>query len=782
MTCLASFAEKDGWQVYPAYTEAVQLEYADGKLFCIMTGKGQMITSTWTYDKAGNLVSYDEEDESVKCYDTTDGLNDVHVSLMSYNGTLHRMVLLYEDGNIDLLDTRDESSTWNLPYFMDSNIEDKSVNGISQVGIHAYLCTNFGLVDIDVKSAVIKDVYQISTKVKAVTEYNDSLLLGTSTGLYKVARTDLRDKSTWKLVLAGNVVQMASFGGRIYFLMDDYVFRFLDPANGEIASAGGCFSRFRVGSRYLIAETSNQFGVYSTDGSSKIFQQNHSYDDYIPTDGGLYAAQGLKGVLSYNYDESVPSIESVGGPLFASLNSPTRDLFYHMHYEGDRLLVAGGINTQEATYFKETPMILEADGTWRHFDEVGPRKAYPQLWHFNAVDLVQDPNDDRHFYSASYRNGLQEYRMGDDDSIKFEKFYNFENSPLRVIKGLERDPGCYNYCTCDALKFDDNGNLWMANQQTDTIVRILRPDGTWLALYYPEVSGVTNVIQYLFVKNNSNLKFFVSNFDNKGIFGFDTHGTLNDVTDDTKKFRNSFKNQRDVSYSPQLFYCMTETNDGEIWIGTSSGLFIMTDPTNWISDVETATLYQIIRNRDDGSGLADYLLDGVKVTAIAVDGANRKWIGTDGDGLYLLSDNGQETIYHFTTDNSYLISNTIMSLAVNPTSGKVMIGTDLGLCSYSEGVTEPAKSLDGDNIKIYPNPVTPDCSNIVNITNITDGAEVKILSSSGQVVWGGQSTGGSLTWDCTDMRGHHVDSGVYHVMINTKDAGSTVVKRLVVIR
>ena len=38
--------------------------------------------------------------------------------------------------------------------------------------------------------------------------------------------------------------------------------------------------------------------------------------------------------------------------------------------------------------------------------------------------------------------------------------------------------------------------------------------------------------------------------------------------------------------------------------------------------------YRIKIPRNDGTGLADYMLGTESITSIAIDGANRKWLGT----------------------------------------------------------------------------------------------------------------------------------------------------------
>ena len=185
--------------------------------------------------------------------------------------------------------------------------------------------------------------------------------------------------------------------------------------------------------------------------------------------------------------------------------------------------------------------------------------------------------------------------------------------------------------------------------------------------------------------------------------------------------------------------------------------------------------------RNDGTNFADYLLDGIPVSAIAVDGANRKWLGTYGSGLYLVSPDGTEILEHFTDENSPLLSNTINSLAINSETGVLMIGTDVGLCSYESRVTAPEPSLNKSRIRVYPNPVRPEYSGNVVLTGLTSDADIKVVSTGGQVVAGGTSSGGSYIWDCRDLYGRRVSSGVYYFMISTSTASQGAVAKVVVL-
>lgn len=773
-TCLFSYSQTEGWQVYPSYNEAVRVLAAGDYVYCLTKGSGTSESRT------GNLVRYDTTDGSVKTYDCMHDLSDKEIAHISYNRATGRLLIIYSSGNVDLLDFDDDIV--NISALMDKSILGDNINGIGQVGETAYLCSENGIIAIDCREAVVRETYRsMEGRPYSLKELDGMLYVATSHGLYKFPATaNMHDKALWAMPASDEVyLQLETFDGHLFGrkvqgiseILLDGTPRPIIPNNITFFSATEDRLIFGITLQIYIWE-----GEYTGPWLSTNFLHGKDIYDITFANGRYYIAEGISGLNSYDMRDR----SFIDQTRVFDVNSPRRDLFYHMHYANDRLLVAGGVNTQMAAYYPATFMFMEDDGgtvRWTLFDEKARKVDYPQLSHYNSVDLVQDPMDADHFFGAVYRNGLHEYRRGDGEEVELERIYNYQNSPLSCIDN--DSPAPWNYCTCTALQYDSRGNLWMANQQTDTIVRLLRPDGRWLALYYPEIVGAENVYQYLFSSHDIN--FLVSHDGGpNGFFGFDTGGTLNVSADDRHLLRSSITNQDGITVNPSLFYCMTEDRDRQIWCGTNEGLFVITRPQDWFeSDFR---FHQIKRNRNDGSGFADYLLAGVDITCIAVDPSNRKWIGTLRNGVYLVSHDGQETIYHFTKDNSPLLSDRIHSIAVHPRTGRVMFGTDVGLCSFEAQVTEPDDILQEENVLAYPNPVRPGTNTVVTIQGLTDGAEVKILSSSGYAVWGAKSQGGTVRWNCCNMRGDRVPSGVYHVVCNTVDAGRTVVTRIVVLK
>ena len=185
--------------------------------------------------------------------------------------------------------------------------------------------------------------------------------------------------------------------------------------------------------------------------------------------------------------------------------------------------------------------------------------------------------------------------------------------------------------------------------------------------------------------------------------------------------------------------------------------------------------------RNDGTNYADYLMTGIDIHSMAIDGAGRKWFGTNGNGVYLISADNMKQIQHFTTENSCLLSDIVRSIAINQTTGEVFFGTDNGLCSYISDATQINTEMTKDNVWAYPNPVTPDYTGLITIVGLTLNADVKILSANGTLIAEGRSNGGTFTWDGNDQKGRKVASGVYMVVTATKTGDKGTVCKIAIV-
>ena len=208
---------------------------------------------------------------------------------------------------------------------------------------------------------------------------------------------------------------------------------------------------------------------------------------------------------------------------------------------------------------------------------------------------------------------------------------------------------------------------------------------------------------------------------------------------------------------------------------------LVIDKANIGKSAEDMVFTQIKVPRNDGTNFADYLLAGINTTCITIDDDNQKWIGTKGNGVYVISSDNMNQIYHFTTTNSPLLSDNISSIAMNHKTGEVFIGTENGLCSYMSGIIGTIDTMNEDEVFAYPNPVTPDYNGLITITGLTDNADVKILSTSGTIIAEGKSNGRFFTWNGRDKNSERVASGVYMVATATSSGEKGVVCKIVIV-
>ena len=189
--------------------------------------------------------------------------------------------------------------------------------------------------------------------------------------------------------------------------------------------------------------------------------------------------------------------------------------------------------------------------------------------------------------------------------------------------------------------------------------------------------------------------------------------------------------------------------------------------------------------RNDGTNYADYLLDGITVRCIAIDAMNRKWFGTVGNGVFLISSDNNTQLAHFTSADTPLMSDIIYDILIDDATGIVYFATDKGLCAYQSDVnanTSADGGMSKDNVWAYPNPVTPDHTGDIVIIGLAENTDVKIVTSSGRLVHSGRCAGGSYRWNGCDTDGQRVASGVYMVLVAKSDGSKGVVTKIGVVR
>lgn len=756
----------DGWTSYFAYHDVTEVVEADGKVFAIASG---------------NLFSYDTSTTEVRQYDAiTTGLSSKGVALIDYSEECHTLVIVYTDGNIDLFNIRNERIT-NIPQFRDNPDSNFALNKLIVCGEHAVVSTNEAVLLINVKKGVIIGRFSIGA-TKAAAAFGGRLYAApTKGGLISCGLNEnLLDNKSWTTDANVTVNDLAFSGDALYY----------DVLNSN-ADTNGVWSITSDGKRQRISPYTPKalrgaFGrvigygyqfIYYTDSpepkDNTVFSSNELFVTATPaSDGGYWVANGTRGIMHYEIKDQT----FVHDELSIVGEGPSYEYPYNISFIGNHLyLVSGQVDNNDQTHRPYFATYMDEFGHWHDFEAPTPDGPWKYKNHDfqDATSIVQDPADPDHHFVSSQRQGIFEYR-----GQKIVKQYTRDNSLLRSCSASKS----YDYVRTNSLIYDAEGNLFFVNNSVDTIIYCIKRDGTWVPFLNQEIKKA-NTFEHSIIDKKGRLwltqRYFLGDI-RAGFLCLDFNGTIDNPNDDLYTFRQKFINQDGTPFDFLNAYAIAEDHDGRIWLGTDIGIVVCDNPDEWSQPDFLVTQIKVPRN--DGTNFADYLLADVPITAIAIDGANRKWIGTDGDGVYLVSADGIHTIHHFTETNCPLVSNIIWSIACHPSNGEVFIGTDKGLMSFHSDASESSESLDRDNLRVYPNPVRPDYYGPIILDGLVFDSDIKVVSTSGRVVAAGTSVGGTFTWDGTGPDGRRVASGVYHFMIATPDGKTTAAAKVAIVR
>ena len=649
------------WKAYLAYSDITEIEKAGEELF-VLASK--------------NLYLYNTQDQSVRTFSKMDALSDCGIAHIAWNQKANRLVVIYENENIDLLEPN--GNCVNLPeYYMKSVTGDKIINDIYISGQYAYLATGFGILKLDVAKAEISDTYTLGKNITAVAISNGTIYAKTAQGVYSASlNVNLIDPNNWT------------------------------PA------------------------TTIPSGIFDKDRTT--------WNEYIET---------LRNV---------------------STDGPQYNYFGFMRFADGRLFTVVGGYGAGIEENRDGAVQVLTDGEWTIYEDQLQTATGYEYKDVMSVDI--DPNDASHVFAAG-RTGIYEFRDG-----HFLQAYSSNNSPL----GTALSPTQSNqeaYTLVESVKYDAEGNLWMLNSQSATSpIHVLQHDGNWKSYTSSTLMNDGRTMGALqgLTFHSQGLLWFVNNH-----WTVPSLHCFNPQTEKVQSF-TTFINQDGTRVDVNSVQCVVEDKNGDLWVGTNIAPLLLEQAKFNESDPEFT---QVKVPRNDGTNYADYLLNGVNISGIAIDGGNRKWFATKGNGAYLISADNLTQLQHFTSQNSMLLSDNIESIAINDQTGEVFFGTDKGLCSYMSDATAVNEEMTKDNVWAYPNPVRPDYTGLITITGLNYDTDVKIVTANGTLVAEGRSNGGTFTWDGCDQRnGRRVASGVYMVLAATAEGNKGTVCKIAIVR
>lgn len=746
----------------------------------------------------GKLFSYNAGDKSLEIYIKQDSGND-SIQIISYNSSTDKLLIIRSNSDIDILDK--SGNFFNIPFLKDAlqNI-NKGINSIRMNGDLAYVSTNFGLLTINMARNEVKETCIFNFVIYASCVHNDILYIASENGVKTVStKENIQELSKWTTLDISSknpfsdlrfsdkdIRDLAFFKDKLHLFVPGNAIYILDGESLDRTLAYGSPRHMNsTGNDKLLAYSGSTLWpfsdiktYYSIDSSSdKLFQtieprRSNTSQFWVSIDKMHLSLIEVKDPDSRQY-------AFVDSHTYIKPDGPLSNYPFYVAHDGKKLMmVGGGFYANRKKY----PAILGEykDDKWFNYDkqEIDDKLATIDPEIGEALDfssVISDPSDPSHLFVGSWGEGVYEFK-----DHKFEGIYNLETFASNV--GANELPK--NYIRVNGLSYDKYGNLWAMSTATNDLISVKKKDGGWIkptptyqSLTTPAISK-TNIGKRIII-DKYNRKWTLAQRAIPFLFVFDDNNTIENTRDDNFIYQTSFIDQDYKSISIDQLYDIVEDLNGNIWIASSAGPFIIYNSSNLFNKT-SLTLNKIKIPRNDGTNTADILLENTIINTIAVDGANRKWIGTESSGIFLVSENGQETIHNFTNKNSPMPSNNVISIAIDPNTGVVYIGTDKGLLSYVSDAT--TGSADYSNVYAYPNPVRPEYDGLITISGLQINSNVKITDVKGNLINQGKSQGGLYTWDGRNVSGNKVDTGTYLVFGSSEDSQTGVVTKILIVK
>ena len=761
-TVLAANFNTTGWKTYLSYNNTNSVEESNDQVFVVAEG---------------SLYTYGKDDNSIKQYYKGNGLNDNTISLIRYNKQTKSLLIIYDNSNIDILEG---GVATNLPYLSTStSIRDKQINSVLVHDEYAYLSTAFGIVVVNMAKKEIKDTYKLSLNITSCAIQNGNIYASTtnkaevSSGIiYASLKENLLDKANWKPYGLSNlsdshtISAIASFKNTLFYLVSQQGIFYEN--NGELSRIinSSTLKYMKViGEKLACIDNSRVFIVSDT---QKFDQINLSINDISTYQTDKYwIAEGSKGLRSIQRKGS-NSFEALNEPII--LDGPYNNSAFDIVCKNDKVyMIIGGKDLLNGKRFDKGGYILTYDyDKWSFID---PKEAQKKLnlprnpRDYTSIAVTTDDSNDEIVYASSMGDGVIQYKNGTP-----VQSYNEKNAFKETAGGYGSG-----YCYIDGLAFDKNGNLWMTSSEVNHAVLVLDKAGAWHRLDIEQLRGVYTINDILITSTNDKWIYVPRNTPK--LVMIPNSESLDEVS--SYEFTTLIDTDG-KELTPSNYTCVAEDKDGYIWVGTNRGAVYFTKPRISSAEDKAATRCTRVKYTNEETGNLAYFLDNVVVTTLKVDAGNRKWIGTKGNGVYVLDNDNETIVYQFNTTNSPLLSDNIYDIEINDKTGEVFIGTDKGLNSY-QGEASEGKS-DYSEIYAYPNPVRPEHMDKVTIVGLMDNSNVKITDLNGNIIYQTKSLGGQAIWNCRNASGSHVATGVYLVLASTEEASESVVTKIIVVK
>lgn len=712
--------------------------FSYNNVLAIREDNGRLIAAT-----ENGIFFYTPASGELSKLSKANGLHEVKISAFDYNPQTKIGLVGYQNGSMDVITPEGITYVVDIP-IATGYAGDKKINHISITGNLAVISVGYGV-----------SIFRLDRK-----EFGDSAFF-TSGGVYEAAReavikdnvvyavtaTGLKSHeinvtfpiySTWNTIVGESYSHISN--GSVIAYSNTNTVRY---GNGTtFSNLPRSFSNIQdvlVTPEHIVVTDISSVSLFSTAGNFiKSYDAGELLNSAIYADSKIYAGTRVSGIKNEAGDSLKP-------------DGPYSNTSYKINLHENQIVISTGGRDGF-----NTPIYRNLG--YYHFN--GTSWVYPEYFKnsnilFNVMDAVINPSKPSEIFFTNFTpidGGKGIYRMNNNE---FEKRY------VSTGGWLNRSIGC---------TFDENNQLFVS-------VSGVNSDRIGFYLYnsitddFNLVAPLTGRgVQKPFTK--SGILYIPSpDFTGGGLLVYDYKNTPAVTGDDRFKILRKNNNlPADGVVSANI-----DKND-DIWIGTRIGLRIISNPSSFISEENPQTEPVIIEE----NGLGEELFRDSSILQIEVDAGNQKWISIDDGGVFYLSSTGEQTLMHFTKENSPLPSNSVTDIKVDNKTGKVYFVTLDGVMVYQGDVLNVTSDF-GD-VLVYPNPVVySKYKGNVRIRGLAEKSNIRITDAAGNLVHQAISRGGYYEWNLNNHRGVRVASGIYFVLMTNADGTDTATAKIAVV-
>lgn len=707
-----------------------------------------------------SLYTFNRATEEIEKYSKVNGMSDVGMSKIAYDNSADALVLAYTNSNIDILK---DNNFYNIPDIKIKSFSgSKAINNIITEKGLAYLSTDVGIVVLDLERVEVKETYTFISNsenipVKELTFDDTYFYAATPKGMYRASKNSIRlqDFSEWTLIGGEhNFISVTVSDNNVYVTQVDSLFKLANNNLEYILSTDSSTRSVMDGitGYWLIENYDGAFTGKATRYNNQVaddsFRVGGFFSEFIDMDNELETKwipdefNGLK-IRTLRGDP-------YNGPI---PDGPGGIGNFEISVSGNNIAIAhGGYDDKYNPSGNKDGFSTYINNEWENYQSFSYTPFGDSMNNFTNI-LIRPDNT---VYAGSTTDGL--FVLEADGTYKIYKQNSFID-PSTTGSDFYRVSG---------LAFDNDGVLWLTVLGgSPTELAAITPDGeTYNYIVAISRSGIPNGAAHLTV-DDLNQKWYAA--PGSGVIVYDDkHTPENPLDDDYIQLRAG---EGAGGLPDNEVYSIVTDKDGSVWIGTKNGIGIVSCPGQVLQ--RQCEAEKRIVQFDQFAG---FLFQNEQVRTIAVDGANRKWIGTN-NGVWLISENGDEIIERFTKDNSPLPSDIIQDITIEGSTGEVYIGTELGMVSYRGTAIDGG--AENSELITFPNPVPTAYNGQIAIKGFVENADVRITDVSGQLVYRTTALGGQVVWNGKDYNGRRPQSGVYLIFATNRDGSQTTTGKLV---